>query len=190
MISRDTVAVHYHKHHAGYVSKLNDAIEKKDLSDRPLLDIIRNADDDKLFNVAAQVWNHDFYWESMTPDATSPDTAVSAELNRAFGDLAGFEELFKKAALNEFGSGWTWLGWDGSNGRLRVLSTTDAVVPLDQSFTPLLTLDVWEHAYYLDYQSDRAAYIEGFLTQRINWEFISQRLTDAGRTGEELSAIA
>jgi Fe-Mn family superoxide dismutase len=181
VIGRQTVSVHYHKHHGGYVSKLNDAIEEKGLPNRKLIEVIRNADDDKLFNVAAQVWNHDFYWDSMTPDDTRPDTAVAKEIDRTFGSLAGFEEQFKEAALNEFGSGWTWLGWDGADDRLRVESTTDAVIPLSGSFTPLLTLDVWEHAYYLDYQNDRAAYIEGFLSKLINWDAVARRLVNARR---------
>ncbi|MEJ2087894.1 MAG: superoxide dismutase [Gammaproteobacteria bacterium] len=143
-IGRETVSVHYHKHHAGYLSKLNAAVEEKRLEDRSLEQIILDAEDQNLFNVAAQVWNHDLYWESMTPDTTRLDRRLSTELDRAFGSVSGFEERFKEAALKEFGSGWAWLTWDDSAERLAVFSTTDAVTPLYDDFTFLTDLINWE----------------------------------------------
>lgn len=177
-ISARTVGYHYEKHHRGYMDKLDKALDD-DRRDLDLEEIINHAyatGDEAVFNPAAQVWNHNFYWQSLTPEGpTSPSPELEDEINSAFGSLADFKTAFTEAAAGEFGSGWAWLVQDTATDRLRVISTTDAMNPLTANKVPLLTLDVWEHAYYLDYQNERAAYIEAFLEAMINWDFASQR---------------
>ncbi|MGD8415876.1 MAG: superoxide dismutase [Pseudomonadales bacterium] len=179
-ISRETVNVHYNKHHAGYVKKVNKAISGSDMDKLSLDEIIARAHgtDQGLYNVAAQVWNHDFYWASMTPEKTDLSGDMASLIERCFGSTAEFQESFKEVALGQFGSGWTWLGWHLKDECLSIMSTTDAFIPDFELFRPVLTLDVWEHAYYLDYKNDRAAYIEQFLDRLVNWESASHRLTD------------
>ncbi|MGE0624817.1 MAG: superoxide dismutase [Pseudomonadales bacterium] len=181
VIGRETVSIHYHKHHGGYVAKLNDVLDGNQAA-QPLESVIETAreqEDRTVFNLAAQIWNHDFYWTSMTPETTSPDGIMHEHIEQAFSSMAGFEEAFKTAALNEFGSGWTWLCWNRDAAKLEVLSTTDAVLPRPDSCVALLTLDVWEHAYYLDYRNDRKRYIEQFLAKLIDWQVAGERLDAA-----------
>lgn len=169
-ISQRTVDVHYSKHHAGYLRKLDAALqdERREL-DLPELVCTTSG---SLFNLAAQVWNHDFYWQSLSVEAQTPeDSGLSAELVRAFGGIDGFNSTFAQAAAREFGSGWAWLLWDPADEALQISSTTDAVNPMTSGQVPLLTLDVWEHAYYLDYQNRRGDYIQEFLKAHINWRF-------------------
>lgn len=176
-ISARTVECHYEKHHRGYMEKLDRALTDK-RREFDLEEIVNHAyatGEEAVFNPAAQVWNHNFYWRSLTPDGgTSPSPELEAEIKRDFGSLADFGTAFAEAAAGEFGSGWTWLVQDTVTDKLRVISTTDALNPLTMSKVPLLTLDVWEHAYYLDYQNERAAYVEAFLESMINWDFASQ----------------
>ncbi|HUD96345.1 MAG TPA: superoxide dismutase [Woeseiaceae bacterium] len=173
-IGARTVEIHYSKHHQGYLDKLEKAIGDKPLAKESLEHIVRNTEG-SVFNSAAQVWNHDFYWKCMKPGGGGkPAGDVEKLLSRDFGSLDRFRQDFAEAASNEFGSGWTWLVMD--NGKLRVISTTDADTPLTKNLTALLTLDVWEHAYYLDYQNERDAYIEAFLDHLINWDFARENL--------------
>lgn len=174
-ISKNTMHYHYHKHHQGYVDKLNAALEQSGSDEKTLEELIKTADG-TLYNLAAQVWNHDFYWKSMKPDGGgNPPPAVEDRLTREFGSFDSFRQTFLDVAKAEFGSGWAWL-WLKKDGSLEVASTTDAVNPLSAGNRPVVTLDVWEHAYYLDYQNARPNYIETFLDHLINWDFVAANL--------------
>lgn len=169
-ISERTVDVHYGKHHAGYLKKLDAALqdERRELSLPELVCTTSGS----LFNLAAQVWNHDFYWQSLSAEPqTLADSELAGAIDSAFGGLDGFNSAFAQAAAREFGSGWAWLLWDPADEALQISSTTDAVNPMTSGQIPLLTLDVWEHAYYLDYQNRRGDYIQAFLKSHINWRF-------------------
>jgi Fe-Mn family superoxide dismutase len=184
-ISARTLEFHHGKHHKAYVDKLNAAIDGTEYDDHTLETIIaasHEASDAGVFNNAAQIWNHTFLWNSMSPQGGGePKGALADAISASFGDLAGFREKFKASALGQFGSGWTWLVSKG--GTLDIVSTGNAETPLTDGITPLLTLDVWEHAYYLDYQNRRDAYIDAFLGELINWDF-------AGRNYEADRAAA
>ena len=176
-VSAKTFEFHHGKHHKAYVDKLNSAIAGTDYEGKPLETIIsasHNATDTAIFNNAAQAWNHTFLWHSMSPSGGGNPTGPLADaINESFGDLASFKSQFKAAAMGQFGSGWVWLVRNGE--ALEILTTGNADTPLtDTGVTPLLTLDVWEHAYYLDYQNKRDAYIDAFLGELINWEFAAQ----------------
>lgn len=174
-LSRKTIDFHYDKHHSGYLKKLDKALEGE-MRDASLEDIVKQTSG-KLFNLSAQVWNHDFYWQSLASSAQEPTQQnLIKKLDDAFGGLEGFEEAFAKAAANEFGSGWAWLLLDPQSGELSITSTTDAVNPMTMGMQPLLTLDVWEHAYYLDYQNRRGDYIKAFLREHLNWRFVEENL--------------
>lgn len=179
VISKRTVTTHYEKHHAGYVTKLEAAIDDASRG-KTLEDIIVDAHKAKnaaVFNNAAQVWNHTFYWHSMTPEATDiRDDQLKKLVDDAFGSVDGFKQQFKAAAAGQFGSGWAWLLYDPGKKALSITSTGNAANPLTTGQVPLLTIDVWEHAYYLDYQQDRAGYIDGFMDKLINWEFAAKNL--------------
>jgi Fe-Mn family superoxide dismutase len=177
-ISARTVDVHYEKHHKGYLRKLLAIIRDKPEERMDLEALIRGSQGD-LFNNAAQVWNHSFYWRSMRPDGGgAPPPRLRERIAQAFGSVDAFKREFAAAANGEFGSGWAWLVKD-ANGRLRVLNSDDAENPLQHDFVPLLTLDVWEHAYYLDYQSERDRYVRGFLDHLMNWDFVASNLERA-----------
>ena len=175
-VSANTLEFHYGKHHKAYVDKLNAAIHGTDYEGQSLEAIITASDkasDAGVFNNAAQVWNHTFLWHGMSPTGGGEPTGALAEAIKArFGSVDTFREKFKAAALGQFGSGWTWLVRKG--GTLEIVSTGNADTPLTAGITPLLTLDVWEHAYYLDYQNKRDAYIDVYLDQLINWDFAAQ----------------
>ena len=175
-VSARTLGFHHGKHHKTYVDKLNAAIAGSDYEGKTLEAIIaasHRAGDSGVFNNAAQAWNHTFLWNSMSPTGGGePAGALAEAINSRFGDLAAFREKFKAAALGQFGSGWTWLVRNG--GVLDIVSTGNAETPLTDDLTPLLTLDVWEHAYYLDYQNKRDAYIDAYLDRLINWDFAAQ----------------
>ncbi len=169
-ISERTMSFHYGKHHAAYVKNLNGLIEGTDQADAALEDIIRNAGPGGLFNNAAQVWNHTFYWKSMAPDGGGdPSGDLAAAIESSFGSVDSFKEQFKADAVGNFGSGWTWLVREGDG--LAITKTDDADTPLAHGQTALLTIDVWEHAYYLDYQNARPAYVDTFIEKLLNWEF-------------------
>ena len=175
-VSARTLEFHHGKHHKAYVDKLNAAIVGTDYEGQALEDIIAAAHrngDTGVFNNAAQAWNHTFLWHSMSPNGGGqPEGALADAINSRFGDLGKFREKFKAAALGQFGSGWAWLVRNG--GVLDIISTGNAETPLTDGLTPLLTLDVWEHAYYLDYQNKRDAYVDAYLDRLINWDFASQ----------------
>jgi len=179
-ISENTLNYHHGKHHNGYVTKLNAAIEGTDLEGKSLEEIISATSGDAarqgIFNNAAQVWNHTFYWHSMKPNGGGAPTGKIAEMiDRDFGSYDAFKAAFKEKGATQFGSGWAWLVHAG--GKLHVTNTLNAHTPVeDADATPLLTMDVWEHAYYLDYQNDRPGYIDHFLDHLVNWEFANANL--------------
>ena len=175
-VSARTLEFHHGKHHKAYVDKLNTAIAGSAYEGQALEAIIaasHAAEDKGVFNNAAQAWNHTFLWNSMSPTGGGkPAGALAAAIDARFGDLGSFREQFKAAAMGQFGSGWTWLVRKA--GELEIVSTGNAETPLTDNITPLLTLDVWEHAYYLDYQNRRDAYIDTYLSELINWDFAAQ----------------
>jgi Fe-Mn family superoxide dismutase len=175
VISARTLSFHHGKHHAGYVAKLNELIEGSPYAGRPLDEVVTRAAKDPaakaIFNNAAQAWNHDFYWRSMRPKGGgTPGSTLRDAIEHDFGGLAEFRTAFAKAAAGEFGSGWAWLVAD-KDRKLKIATTDDADTPIVRGDTPLLTIDVWEHAYYLDYQNRRPDYIAAWLDKLINWEF-------------------
>ncbi|MEO0982931.1 MAG: superoxide dismutase [Pseudomonadota bacterium] len=182
-ISEQTLDFHYGKHHQAYVTNLNKLLEGSGDADAALEDVVRGSAGDPakagVFNNAAQVWNHTFYWHSMKPGGGGAPTGKVAELiDRDFGSYDAFKEQFAAAGATQFGSGWAWLVAVG--GKLEIRKTPNAETPLtEDGVTPLLTMDVWEHAYYLDYQNARPKYIETFLGELVNWDFANQNLADA-----------
>ncbi|MCB1824054.1 MAG: superoxide dismutase [Candidatus Competibacteraceae bacterium] len=178
VISARTIGFHYGKHHQGYVNKLNKLVTGTPLADQPLEAVVKataNPDQTAIFNNAAQVWNHTFYWNSLKPKGGGKPTGALAEMiDKSFGGFEQFKVEFAKAATGQFGSGWAWLVKDGD--KLAVVRTGNADNPLVHGQKPLLTVDVWEHAYYLDYQNRRADYVTAVLDGLINWDFAAQNL--------------
>ena len=178
-ISAKTMSFHYGKHHAAYVSKLNAAIEGSALAEMSLEQIIRETAGDAakagVFNNAAQVWNHTFFWNSMKPQGGGkPTGALMDKINASFGSFDSFQEEFSNKAITLFGSGWVWLV--DNAGSLEIVQTEDACNPMTDGKKPLLTLDVWEHAYYLDFQNRRPDFIKTFLSHLVNWDFAAENL--------------
>ncbi|MGD8388866.1 MAG: superoxide dismutase [Desulfobacteraceae bacterium] len=178
-ISPRTLEFHHEKHHQAYVTNLNKLIEGTDLAGKSLPDIVResanNADRIGIFNNAAQVWNHTFYWQSMTPQGGGKPTGrVAEKINSDLGGYERFVEALKTAGLAQFGSGWVWLVL--RKDTLDVIKTSNAETPIVQGLNPLLTVDVWEHAYYLDYQNRRGDYLDAFIGNLINWDFVDSNL--------------
>jgi Fe-Mn family superoxide dismutase len=175
-ISAETLEYHYGKHHQAYVTTLNKLVEGTDNENKPLEEVILAADAGPLFNNSAQVWNHTFYWSSMSPNGGGEPTGELADkINSAFGSLDGFKEKFAEAGTTQFGSGWAWL-IEGDSG-LEVTKTANADLPLKHGQKALLTMDVWEHAYYIDFRNARPNYIKNFLDNLINWDFAAQNLS-------------
>ena len=173
-ISAETLEYHHGKHHAAYVDKLNQLIEGSEYQDMPLVDIVRQASGG-IFNNGAQVWNHTFYWNCLSPEGGGePKAELAAAIDRSFGDFASFKEQFSQAAVSNFGSGWTWLVRNPA-GDLEIVSTGNAGNPMTEGKHPLLTCDVWEHAYYIDYRNARPKYVEAFWNL-VNWDFVEQNL--------------
>jgi Fe-Mn family superoxide dismutase len=173
-ISPETIEYHYGKHHNAYVTKLNAGIKGTEFEDASLEDIIKKAKGG-LFNNAAQVWNHTFYWNCLAPNAGGAATgAVAEKINAKWGSFDKFKEEFSNSAATNFGSGWTWLVAD-SSGELSIVNTDDADTPMTQGLTALMTIDVWEHAYYVDYRNARPSYIEAFWNL-VNWDFVNSNL--------------
>ena len=173
-ISADTVALHYGKHHAGYVANVNRLVAGTPRATATLEDLIVTTSGG-LFNNAAQVWNHTFYWRSMHPaGGGEPNGALRAAIEDGFGSVDGFRKQFTDAACGHFGSGWVWLVAGGRH--LEVMSTANADLPQRHDRTPLLTIDVWEHAYYLDYRNARPAYVQRWMENLLNWEFAATNL--------------
>jgi len=174
-----TIGFHYGKHHKTYVDTLNKLTEGTDLAAKSLEEVIKGARPGPLFNNAAQVWNHTFFWEGMKPGGGgAPSGDLAAKIAAAFGGYEQFVESFKTAAVGRFGSGWAWLVAEG--GALKIVSTPNAETPLTTAATPLLTVDVWEHAYYLDYQNLRPVYVQAFFDKLVNWDFVARNLAKAG----------
>ena len=180
-ISAETLSFHHGKHHKAYVDKANDAVKGTDLESLSLEELIKKSWADKnmgVFNNAAQIWNHTFYWHSMTPNGGGkPTGAIADAIDKSFGSYDKFAEEFKAAGAGQFGSGWAWLVKNGD--KLEVRKTLNAENPITDGVTPLLTMDVWEHAYYLDYQNRRPDYIGDFLDKLVNWDFANQNLANA-----------
>ena len=172
-ISQETLEFHYGKHHQTYVTNLNKLLEGSAQAGDSLEDVIKNSSGG-LFNNAAQVYNHTFYWNCLSPNGGGePSGAVADAINAAFGSFAEFKEKFSTSAATNFGSGWTWLVKSG-NG-VEIVNTSNAGCPLTEGVTPLLTLDVWEHAYYIDYRNARPKYMEAFWNL-VNWEFAASNM--------------
>jgi Fe-Mn family superoxide dismutase len=173
-ISAETIEYHYGKHHNAYVTKLNDGIKGTEFADMSLEDIIMKSSGG-LFNNAAQVWNHTFYWNSLSPNGGgAPTGAVADAINAKWGSFDKFKEEFNAKAGGNFGSGWTWLVKD-SSGNLDILNTDDADTAMKHGMTAILTCDVWEHAYYIDYRNARPNYLEAFW-KLVNWDFANKNL--------------
>lgn len=178
-ISARTLDFHHGKHHSAYVTNLNKLIEGTDLAGATLEEIIKRTAKDTaragIFNNAAQVWNHTFYWQSMMPNGGGmPTGAIAEKINTDFKGYDTFVEQLKNGGLTQFGSGWAWLVL--KDNRLEIMKTSNADTPLAHGLQPLLTVDVWEHAYYLDYQNGRAAYLDAFINHLINWDFVNSHL--------------
>lgn len=178
-ISANTIGFHYSKHHQGYVDKLNELVAGTPLVEQSLEAVIKTtagkADQAAIFNNAAQVWNHTFYWNSLRPKGGGrPSGALAAQIDQSFGSFDAFKAEFAKAAIGQFGSGWVWLVKDGD--KLIIVKTGNADTPIAHGQQPLLTIDVWEHAYYLDYQNRRTDYVAAVLDAIINWDFAAQNL--------------
>lgn len=169
-ISAETLEFHYGKHHQTYVTKLNGLIEGTDFAGKSLEEIVKTSSGG-VFNNAAQVWNHTFYWNSMAPNAGGEPTGALADaINKTFGSFADFKAKFNDSAVNNFGSSWTWLV-KKADGSLAIVNTSNAATPITEAgVTPLLTVDLWEHAYYIDYRNVRPNYLEGFW-KLANWSF-------------------
>jgi superoxide dismutase, Fe-Mn family len=179
VISANTIGFHYGKHHKAYVDNLNNLVKGTELESASLEKVIAEsagkADKAGVFNNAAQVWNHTFYWNSLRPNGGGvPGGAVGQKIEAAFGSFENFKKELSQAAMTQFGSGWAWLVVEG--GQLKVVKTPNAEVPLTKGQKPLLTIDVWEHAYYLDYQNRRADYVGTVIDKLLNWEFAAQNL--------------
>ena len=178
VISARTISFHHGKHHAAYVKNLNGLIEGTEHEKQSLEEIIMSAPKGGLFNNAAQVWNHTFYWNSMSPKGGgTPSGALAKAIDEAFGSTDECIAKLSEAATKHFGSGWAWLVSDG--GKLAVTDTSDADLPMKHGQTALLTIDVWEHAYYLDHQNLRPDYVKGFFDKLVNWDFAAENLAAA-----------
>lgn len=178
-ITANTLSFHHGKHHKAYVDNLNKLLDGNPLAGKSLEEVIKASAGDAskagIFNNAAQIWNHTFYWHSMKPNGGgAPTGKIADKINADFGSFDKFKEEFKTAATTQFGSGWAWLVLDG--GKLKVTKTGNADLPMAHGQTAILTCDVWEHAYYLDFQNKRPDYVETFLTKLVNWDFANQNL--------------
>lgn len=174
-ISAETLDFHHDKHHQAYVTNLNNMIEGTEFADKSLEDIVTSAPAGGIFNNAAQVWNHTFYFNCMGPNAGgAPTGAVADTINAAFGSFASFKEKFSASAVGNFGSGWTWLV-KNADGSIEIVNTTAAGCPLTDGKIPVLTIDVWEHAYYVDKRNARPAYVADFWNL-VNWDFVNSNM--------------
>jgi Fe-Mn family superoxide dismutase len=174
-ISAETLEYHHGKHHAAYVTNLNKLLEGKPEANKSLEDIVMSSEAG-VFNNAAQVWNHTFYWSSMKPKGGGQPTGdLLSAINRDFGSFDKFKEEFANAGATQFGSGWAWLV-ESKDGKLAVTKTSNADLPMKHGQKALLTMDVWEHAYYIDFRNARPKYIETFLTSLVNWDFALENL--------------
>ncbi len=181
-VSKSTLEFHHDKHHAAYVNNFNNLVKDTELDNQPIEAVIKAVAGDAskagIFNNAAQAWNHTFYWNSISPNGGgAPTGALADKIAADFGSYDAFVTEFKQAAATQFGSGWAWLVLD--NGTLKITKTGNADTPIAHGQTPLLTIDVWEHAYYLDYQNRRPDYISTFVEKLINWDFVAANFAAA-----------
>lgn len=176
-LSKETLEYHYGKHHKAYVDKLNELIPKTEFETLPLKEIIKKAPPGPIFNNAAQIWNHTFYWHSMTPETAKnkPQGKLMTAIDEAFGSFEKFKEAFNKAAVAQFGSGWAWLIQDAKG--LAIQTTSNAMTPFRDGKNCLMTCDVWEHAYYIDYRNARPKYLEKFW-ELANWDFAAKNFEE------------
>ena len=172
VVSAETLKLHHGKHHKKYVDTMNQLLEKEQIPASTLEEVVRQSKG-KLFNNAAQAWNHDFYWRSLSPKRQRPQGAMLQRLEKDFGNYDKWADQFSQAAIGQFGSGWAWLV--EKDGRLQVMATSNAETPMAQGVRCLLTVDVWEHAYYVDYRNERDRYVSAIL-DRLNWEFAEKNL--------------
>jgi len=174
-MSQETLEYHYGKHHQTYVTKLNELIAGTEYEGKSLEEIIKSSQQGPVFNNAAQVWNHTFFWNCLSPNGGGEPTGAIAEaINKAFGSFEAFKQKFNDSAVGNFGSGWTWLV-KNEDGSLEVYNTSNAGTPMTAGKTALLTVDVWEHAYYIDYRNSRPNFLNGFWSL-VNWEFVNKNL--------------
>ena len=181
VISARTIGLHHGKHHAAYVKKLNELVAGTRFADMPLEQVIAASvggeETQKIFNNAAQAWNHAFFWKCLKPGGGEPGRAIARRIDESFGGYAQFKEQFSKAAVDDFGSGWAWLVARGD--KLEILATSNAANPLTMGATPLLALDVWEHSYYLDYENRRPEFVDAVTGKLFNWDFAAEQLEKA-----------
>jgi Fe-Mn family superoxide dismutase len=182
VISARTMQFHYGKHHKAYVDKLNELVAGTRYAEMPLERVVmesaKSEADRKIFNNAAQAWNHTFFWHALTPGGGGkPSGEVASAIDAAFGSHDGFQKKFAEAAVNQFGSGWAWLVF--KDGKLSITTTSNAGTPIAEGITPLLTLDVWEHAYYLDYQNRRPDFANAVLDKLVSWDFANVQMRAA-----------
>jgi Fe-Mn family superoxide dismutase len=190
VISARTIGLHYGKHHATYVKKLNELVAGTRFADMPLEQVIAASvggeESKKIFNNAAQAWNHTFFWNCLAPGAGGePSKALARKIEESFGGHAQFKEKFSQAAVDTFGSGWAWLVARGD--KLEILSTSNAGTPITMGATPLLTIDVWEHAYYVDYENRRPEFVDAVIDKLLNWDFAAEQL-EKSKSGERKAA--
>jgi Fe-Mn family superoxide dismutase len=174
VISAETLALHHGKHHRKYVDTMNELLKKERIQAATLEEVVRKSEG-KLFNNAAQAWNHEFYWNSLSPKRTQPSGALLRAIERDFGSYDRFSAEFARAADEQFGSGWAWL--TEQDGRLRIVTTANADTPMAKGIRCLLTVDVWEHAYYVDYRNQRERYLSALIGERLNWQFAERNLS-------------
>ena len=191
-ISRKTLEIHHGAHHKTYVDRLNAAIEGTENAGKPLEEIIKSASG-PLFNNSAQTWNHGFYWHSLSPEKTAPSESLATAIKNDFGSIDALLEALSNEAVNHFSNGWAWLVVE--SGKLKVISTHDAATALTGGANPLLTIDVWEHAYYIDYKNERPKFATAVLQNIVNWDFVGQNLDGNGeqradQEGENASVTA
>lgn len=180
VISANTIGFHYGKHHKGYVDNLNNIAKGTKYENMSLEDVVlqsaKSKADTAIFNNSAQIWNHNFYWNSLKPNGGGmPSGKLAQKINESFGSFDNFKKQFADVTISQFGTGWGWLVAD-KKGKLSIVKTGDAEVPVTQGLKPLLTIDVWEHAYYLDYQNRRADHVKAVIDKLLNWEFAANNL--------------
>ena len=175
-ISAETFSYHHGKHHKAYIDKTNAAVEGTDLEGKSLEEVIvaSRGSNAGLFNNSAQTWNHQFYWHSLTPSTSGPSGDLASKIDEAFGSLADFNDKLAAAGAGHFASGWVWLA--EKDGKLSIEESHDADTLADSGFNPLLVLDVWEHAYYLDHQNARPSYLSAVIENNLNWDFAAENL--------------
>jgi len=180
-ISARTISLHYGKHHRAYVEKLNELVAGTRFADMPLEHVIASTvgseESRKIFNNAAQAWNHAFFWNCLKPGAGKPPRSIEKRLEDGFGGIEKFNEEFSNAAIECFGSGWAWLV--DRNGKLEVIATSNAGTPITMGASPILAIDVWEHAYYLDYENRRPEFVKAVVANLLNWSFAEEQLDKA-----------